>query len=98
MSEFIIICHDKKDQFELRAATRAEHLGYFESAGEKGILAGPMLDEEGRPMGSMIIIEAENLDAAKAFAANDPYAKAGLFEATEVRPYKLVKGSLLEKK
>ncbi len=34
----------------------------------------------------MIIIEAPDLDAAKAWAANDPYAKAGLFAATEICP------------
>jgi uncharacterized protein len=38
--------------------------------------------------GSLIIIEAEDLDAAKAWHAKDPYLKAGLFAHSDVRPWK----------
>jgi len=35
----------------------------------------------------MIVIEAESLEAAKAWAAMDPYTKAGLWERTDIRPF-----------
>ena len=38
--------------------------------------------------GSLIIFEAENIEAAKAWHANDPYVKAGLFSSSFVRPWK----------
>jgi ethanolamine utilization microcompartment shell protein EutL len=37
-----------------------------------------MLDTEGKPCGSLLVIEAADLAEAEAFAAADPYAKAGL--------------------
>ena len=45
-----------------------------------------MRDEK---VGSLIIIEAENLEAAKAWTANDPYAKAGVYAHYDVRPWKV---------
>ena len=37
--------------------------------------------------GSLIVIETDDLDTAKAFAAADPYAKAGLFANVDIRPW-----------
>ena len=37
--------------------------------------------------GSLVVIEAASLEAARAIAAGDPFAKAGLFAAVEVRPW-----------
>jgi uncharacterized protein len=37
--------------------------------------------------GSLIVIEAVSLDAAREIAAGDPYAKAGLFASVEIRPW-----------
>jgi uncharacterized protein YciI len=42
--------------------------------------------------GSLIVIEAESLDAARVIAASDPFAKAGLFETVEIRPWLRVLG------
>jgi hypothetical protein len=39
-------------------------------------------------IGSLIIIEAPDLAAAQNWQANDPYARAGLFERVELRPWK----------
>lgn len=84
---FIITAIDKPGSLALRLATREAHFAY---AREKGgvRLGGPFLDGEGNMAGSMIILEAADLAAAKAWAANDPYAKAGLFAQSEVRPWK----------
>jgi len=38
--------------------------------------------------GSLIIFDAADIDAAKAWHADDPYVKAGLFAHSEVRPWK----------
>jgi uncharacterized protein YciI len=87
---FAITNLDKADSFALRAATRETHLGYLDSIVAQMILAGPVLNAEGQSIGSLLIVEAENQAAAEAFAAADPYAKAGLFESVTIRPYRLV--------
>jgi len=44
--------------------------------------------------GSLLVIEVADLAAAQAFSAADPYAKAGLFERVEVRPFRAGFGNL----
>jgi hypothetical protein len=94
MPQFILLCRDKPDALALRMATRPAHLEYFHGYGNKLLLAGPMLDAEGKPKGSMIVIEAADEAEAREIAANDPYGKAGLFAKTEIMPFRIVTGSL----
>ena len=90
MPQFILLCRDKPDSLALRMETRPAHLEYFERYGNKARLGGPLLNDKGDPMGSMLLIEAENLEAAREIAANDPYAKAGLFASVEIMPFRTV--------
>jgi len=85
MPRFALICIDKPGSLDLRQATRPDHLVYIGDAGELVKLAGPFLDEAGEMAGSLLIIEAENAAAARAFSEQDPYAKAGLFERVDIR-------------
>ncbi len=84
---FVITAMDKPGALDLRMATRAAHFEYVKTTAAVR-LGGPYLDDAGAMIGSLIILEATNLGAAKTWAANDPYAKAGLFEATTVTPWK----------
>ena len=43
--------------------------------------------------GSIVVVEAGDLAAAKALFAADPYAAAGLFETVEIRPWRWVVGA-----
>ena len=96
MPAYVLLCRDKPDGFELRAATRPAHLDFMAEAGGVVLLAGPVLDGEGRSIGSMLVIDVEDTDGARAFAANDPYAKAGLFVETTILPFRPVTGTLLK--
>jgi hypothetical protein len=84
---FVLTATDKDNSLDLRMATREAHFAY---ARETGVirLGGPFLDAKGDMAGSLIIFEAVDLDAAHKWAANDPYAKAGLFARSEIRPWK----------
>ncbi len=90
MPQFILLCRDKPDSLALRMDTRPAHLEYFQKSENKLLLAGPLLGETGDPVGSMIIVEAADEAAARVIAANDPYAKAGLFAETQIKPFKTV--------
>jgi uncharacterized protein YciI len=87
---YAIICRDKPGQLQVRMDTRAAHLGYIE---ETGIvkMAGPFV-EGGQMCGSLIIVETDGLEAARAWAAGDPYRAAGLFEDVTVLEWKKVIG------
>ena len=93
MPLFVINCVDKPDSLALRLATRPAHVAYLKaSSGLK--LAGPYLNAAGDPDGTMLVIEADDLVAAKAFAAADPYTAAGLFASTDVRAFNHTLGQL----
>ncbi|MBC8129270.1 MAG: hypothetical protein H7Y08_02980 [Rhizobiaceae bacterium] len=82
---FAILCTDKPASLDLRMETRPPHVEYLKSLGATLRLAGPFLGADEKPCGSMLIVDAKDSDAAKAIAAGDPYAEAGLFETTEIR-------------
>ena len=42
----------------------------------------------------MLIVEAPDLTAAKAFSAADPYVTAGVFQSVDVRPFRVTIGEL----
>ena len=94
MPLFHFIGLDRKDAREKRMEVRPEHLKYAEGYVRLG---GALLDAEGLPMGSVMIIEAENLETAHVKLASDPYTKAGIFENTELRPWRVAIGSLEDK-
>jgi hypothetical protein len=90
---FALICTDRPNSLDLRMRARPEHLAFLEGLGKSMKLAGPFTDETGNPTGSLVVIEAENRAAAEAIAAQDPYARAGLFQSVEIRPWKWVLGN-----
>ena len=88
---FAVICKDKAaDGLALRLANRPDHLAYLESLGDRLRCAGALLGSEGGdPLGSLLIVEADTLADAQALADDDPFAKIGVFESVEVRPWRL---------
>jgi len=86
-----LIARDKAGALEVRKANRDAHLAYIE---ETGVVAqaGPFLDGDDQMCGSLVILDVENMAAAEAWAAGDPYAKAGLFDSVELIQWKKVIG------
>lgn len=84
---FVLTAIDKPDSLSLRMQVREAHFAFVRETGVVK-LGGPFLDAKGDMAGSLIIFEAADLAAAKAWAAQDPYAKAGLFAQSDIRPWK----------
>jgi uncharacterized protein len=85
---YAVICTDKPNSVAIRKAKRSEHVEYLQSLGDTLILASPFTEADGETMnGSLIVIEAASLDAARKIAAGDPFAKVGLFASVEIRPW-----------
>ena len=62
---FVVTAIDKEGSLQLRMATREAHFAYVKATGAVR-LGGPFLDESGDMAGSMIVIEAADLPAARA--------------------------------
>ena len=88
MPLFALICIDKPGALAVRMEARPRHLTYVEGLGERLKLAGPFLDEQGEMCGSLLIVDVDDLAAARAINADDPYTRAGLWERVEVRGFR----------
>jgi len=87
---FALTCIDKPDALPIRLENRAAHLDYLNGSG-KVVFAGPFIEAE-KPVGSLVVIEADDRAGAEAFAAADPYARAGLFASVTIREWRKVIG------
>lgn len=87
---YVIHCFDKKDHLQVRMDNRPAHVDYLKSFGDKLYAAGPTLDADENMNGSVVVLDLESMADAEAFAANDPYAKAGLFETVSIQQWKKV--------
>jgi uncharacterized protein YciI len=85
-----LICIDKVGALQVRLDNRAAHLDYIAATGVVE-LAGPFLDA-GAMVGSLVVLNVDDLAAAQAWAAGDPYALAGLFASVDIREWKKVIG------
>lgn len=83
-----LIARDKAGALQTRLENRPAHVDYLKSTGVVS-QAGPLLDGEDM-IGSLVILDVEDMAAAQAWADNDPYAKAGLFESVDLIPWKKV--------
>ena len=86
---FALLAKDKPGALQTLLDNRDAHLAYVAETGVVEI-AGPLLDAEGQMCGSLIILDVADLAAAKAWAAADPYAKAGLFGDVTLSAWKKV--------
>jgi uncharacterized protein YciI len=85
---FSLVCTDRPGALDLRMATRPTHLAFLVTYQDRLVHAGATLDLDGRPCGSILIIDVADRAAAEGFAIADPYAKAGLFESTVIRGFR----------
>lgn len=88
---YALITTDKPGALQIRLNNRDAHLAYIAETGVVE-MAGPMLDENDSMCGSLIILEVEDMEAAKNWARNDPYAKADLFSDVRIQAWKKVIG------
>jgi uncharacterized protein len=86
-----LIARDKPGALQTRLDNRAAHLAYIAETGNV-TQAGPLLDADDGMIGSLVILDVVDMPAAHDWAANDPYAKAGLFQSVELIPWKKVIG------
>lgn len=91
---YAIYALDRPDSGAARAAARPAHLERVAALQAQGrvVLAGPLprIDApstEGGVAGSLLVLEFDSLEEAKAWLAEDPYTKADLYASVDVRPF-----------
>jgi uncharacterized protein YciI len=87
---FAIVSHDKPDALERRLAARPKHLVWLEAAAPVLRYVGPLLDEEGKQRGSIVVTEQPDLETARVFAKADPFWEADVFATQTVHAFREV--------
>ncbi|AQQ01472.1 MULTISPECIES: YciI family protein [Pseudoalteromonas] len=95
---YMIHSTDVENSLELRKAARPAHLERLSKLDAQNRLftAGPLpaVDsddpQEAGFTGSLVVAEFDSLEAAREWAAADPYIAAGVYENTVVKPFKKV--------
>ncbi|MDO4906491.1 YciI family protein [Neisseria sp.] len=94
MEYYMLLATDGEGVHDARMAARPEHLKRLEALQAEGRLltAGPnpLPDNPGQVSGSLIIAKFASLDEAQAWAEQDPYVGAGVYEEILIKPFKAV--------
>ncbi len=84
-----LMAKDKAGALQTRLDNRDAHVAYLKSSGVVS-QAGPFLNQGGEMIGSLVILDVSDMEAAEKWAAEDPYAKAGLFSEVRMIAWKKV--------
>ncbi len=95
---YAIISQDRPGSLDARLQARPDHLARLETLRDDGrlVLAGPhpAIDSNDPGSagfsGSLVVAEFASLEAAQAWADDDPYITAGVYEHVTVKPFKKV--------
>jgi len=95
---FAVWASDETGMGETRQKLRPAHRARLRDPGDhpvRVVLGGPTLTEsDGEMNGSLLIIEADSIASVRAFVADDPYVRAGVYASCEIRPWHCGLGSL----
>ncbi len=82
---FVIHGTDRANSAAIREGARDAHFAYLDRHGDKTVLAGAALAEDGTTrIGSVLIVNVPSREAAERFSANEPFRKSGLFETVTI--------------
>ena len=82
---YIIYQEDGPGSALLRAAHKKAHFDYLEANANILVLGGAMLGDDGKTrIGSVLIINVANRDAAEHFSENEPLRGAGVFAHVKI--------------
>jgi uncharacterized protein YciI len=79
---FVVYCKDKPG--DLRSKLRADHLRHTIANPRPYRFGGPLISEDGKVVGSLILFEADDRAHLDAVMAADPYFREGLYQSIEI--------------
>jgi len=87
---YLITCTDNENSIDLRLSTREKHIKYLKKIKKRLILAGPILDKNDNPVGTVLVVDFDELTAVREFLNEDPYSKVNLFKEVNIIRFKKV--------
>ena len=82
--QFYVHAHDKADGGAIRKGLHEEHVAYLTEHGDSVMARGPLVTDDGETRnGSVLLLDFPDIEAARAFWAEEPYNRTGLYESVE---------------
>lgn len=81
---FIVHAQDRPGTRALRQQVRVPHLVFVARHARAFRYGGPLLGDDGVPLGSLMILDLPDREALEAHLAADPFFGSGLFERVQV--------------
>ena len=88
--QFIVTAYDGENMLEKRMAVRPRHLEGMAKLGRHIVCAGGLLDNEGKPKGSVLVLDFEDRAALDDYLKNEPYVAEQVWEKIDVEPLNVV--------
>lgn len=93
MKQYLVTAYDytHEDALQNRMDTRPHHLDGAKDLKEKGnfILGGAMLNDDGKMIGSVMVLQFETDEALEAWKKNEPYITQKVWETVDIKPFKV---------
>jgi len=89
--QYVVWATDREGMLPARQQVREAHRSRLRNPAPHPVtvlLAGPTLQPDGLAMnGTLLVVEATSMAAVRAFIADDPYVRHGVYGAVEIRPW-----------
>lgn len=88
--QFIVRAYDGEGKLPKRMEVRPRHFENMERMKDRVVCAGGMLDEFGKMIGSLLVMEFENREQLDDYLSNEPYVVERVWERIEVERMNVV--------
>ena len=88
--QFVITACDGKNVLDKRMAVRPRHLEGMQKLIDHIVCAGGILDDEGKPKGSVLVMNFESRNELDAYLAGEPYVVEGVWDKIVIEPMNVV--------
>ena len=92
MALFCFYCRDGENNDKLREVHKEAQRQFMAEHEENYRAAGPLTNKDGDFVGSLLIIEAEDEETARATVNDDPYLTGGVWQSIRVDRFQPVRG------
>ncbi|MCR8557159.1 hypothetical protein KXD93_05875 [Mucilaginibacter sp. BJC16-A38] len=93
MNQYLITAYDHTDANGLsrRMNVRPHHLDGASALKKNGnfILGGAMLNDKGKMIGSVMVLQFETVEELEAWKQSEPYITQDVWESVDIKPFKV---------
>jgi len=93
MNQYLVTAYDhtNADALQHRLNIRPHHLDGARELKASGnfIIGGAMLNDEGKMIGSVMILQFETEEELQAWQQSEPYITQGVWETVDIKPFKV---------